>query len=188
MRTVVALYIDERGPYPKIDGVDCWGETRDARLYPGPHPVVAHPPCSAWSKFAKLNQKRYGRAVGDDDGCFLCAISSVYTYGGVLEHPSGSLAWEAHSLIRPVRGTWTASGPGWVTEVSQSAFGCKARKRTWLFFVGPKPDDPPSEDHPGTHQVGWFDRNKPTLSKRESSLTPPAFAQWLVDLARTASR
>jgi hypothetical protein len=31
---------------------------------------------------------------------------------------------------------------------------------------------------------GWFDRNKPTLSKREASETPVAFAQWLIDLAR----
>lgn len=35
----------------------------------------------------------------------------------------------------------------------------------------------------GTHQVGWFDRKKPTVSKRVASATPPAFAQELIDLA-----
>jgi len=37
-----------------------------------------------------------------------------------------------------------------------------------------------------THQVGWLDRIKPTLGKKEASRTPPAFAAWLVELARQA--
>lgn len=36
---------------------------------------------------------------------------------------------------------------------------------------------------PGTHQVGWFDRKKPTLSKREASATPEPFARMLIALA-----
>ena len=43
---IAALYIDPRGPYPKMAEVDCWDETRDARLYDGPHAIVAHPPCT----------------------------------------------------------------------------------------------------------------------------------------------
>jgi len=35
----------------------------------------------------------------------------------------------------------------------------------------------------GTHQIGWFDRKKPTLSKKESKLTPTAFAEELIRLA-----
>jgi hypothetical protein len=30
MRTVAALYIDPRGPYPIMPGVDCWDEARDS--------------------------------------------------------------------------------------------------------------------------------------------------------------
>jgi hypothetical protein len=72
-----------------------------------------------------------------------------------------------------------------VCEVWQSAYGHKARKRTWLLYVGgPPPLDLCWWRHPGTHQVGWFDRKKPTLSKREASATPTAFRDALLDLAR----
>jgi hypothetical protein len=48
LRTVAALYIDPRGPYPKMPVVDCWDETRDADRYAGAAPIVAHPPCGPW--------------------------------------------------------------------------------------------------------------------------------------------
>ena len=44
--TVAALYVQTRGVYYGVDGVDAWGlPDRDAREYAGPWPVVAHPPC-----------------------------------------------------------------------------------------------------------------------------------------------
>ena len=56
MRSVAALYIDPRGPYPQLPGVDAWDAARDARLYDGPHPVVAHPPCGPWSSLRHLHR------------------------------------------------------------------------------------------------------------------------------------
>jgi len=38
----------------------------------------------------------------------------------------------------------------------------------------------------GTHQIGWFDRSKPTLSRAEAAATPPAFRDALLGLARSA--
>ncbi len=193
--TVAALYVDPRGPYPKIPGVDCWDEARDARKYPGPWPVVAHPPCHLWTNFAALNFKRYGgehNRPGNDGGKFAHALASVRLFGGVLEHPAGSNAWKAFHLCPPIAGEWVkavrADGSiEWVCEVWQSAYGHKARKRTWLLYVGA---EPPLEanwtQNPGTHQCGWFDRKKPTLGKAEASRTPVAFAEYLVRLARSA--
>jgi hypothetical protein len=72
----------------------------------------------------------------------------------------------------------------YVCEVWQSAYGHQARKRTWLLYCGARPPfELRWERQPGTHQVGWFDRNKPTLSKRAASATPPAFAEELIRLA-----
>ena len=213
---IAALFVDPKGIYPELLGNDmCWDEARDARTYVGVDPVVAHPPCQLWVNMAAVNWKRYRRQLpawypgGDDGGCFASALASVRKYGGVLEHPAGSHAWEwnPHLLFKPYektdhpratpgRGWLTVCRPStlltpearcmgeWVAEVWQSAYGHAARKRTWLLYCGKRP---PFElnwtREPGTHQVGWFDRNKPTLSKRAASATPRAFAEELIRLA-----
>lgn len=192
---VSALYVDPRGPYPKLV-VDWWDETRDARGYAGPNPVVAHPPCQLWGPFAVVNFRRWGgehNRPGNDGGCFAAALSSVLRYGGVLEHPAKSKAWVKYGLAAPAAKQWTASGHGWVCEVWQSAYGHRANKATWLFYVGPRPPDCIWEKPIGTHQCGYRDqrgkdRNKPTLSKREASETPPLFAHLLIRLASTARK
>lgn len=187
VQPVAALYVQTGGAYYGTEGVDPWDEARDARNYAGPHPVVAHPPCSRWCQMARLNEKRYGHRVGDDGGCFAHALEAVLAYGGVLEHPAESLAWAHHSLMRPVGLGWKRDQLAgvWVCEVWQSAYGHKARKRTWLLHSGSSaPAELLWERPTGTHQVGWFDRIKPTLSRKEASRTPDAFRDALVALAR----
>lgn len=189
VKSVAALFIDPQGPYPKTPDVDAWTEERDARRYAGTLPVVAHPPCQLWVNFAALNFQRYGgehNRPGNDGGCFASALANVRRCGGVLEHPAGSNAWPAFGLLRPSGIGWQrASACEWVCEVWQSAYGHKARKRTWLYYVGARPPvEARWERNPGTHQCGWFDRIKPTLSKKEASRTPQAFADYLLELAR----
>lgn len=196
MTQVAALYVDEGGAYSGLEGVEPWGLSRDARLYDGPHPVVAHPPCQLWVNFAALNFKRYGgehNRPGNDGGCFEAALGAVRAWGGVLEHPAFSNAWAAYGLMRPGGAGWYladmggAAGPGWTCEVWQNAYGHRARKRTWLYAVSrERPVALNWTRTPGTAQVGWFDRIKPTLSKREASATPPAFRDLLLSIARSA--
>ena len=194
MRTVAALFVAADGCYFGLPDVDPWDVGADARLYQGPDPVVAHPPCQLWVNFASLNFKRYGgehNRPGNDGGCFASALASVRQWGGVLEHPAGSRAWKRYGLREPEKiiggwwsdPTWAGS---WTCEVWQSAYGHKARKRTWLYYVGPRPPELDWTRKPGVAQVGWFDRIKPTLSKREAMSTPPAFRDMLLDLARRA--
>lgn len=140
---IAALFVDERGPYAGLPDVDAWGITRDARLYAGPYPVVAHPPCARWCRLAKLVASQGGKAVGDDEGTFAAALASVRAWGGVLEHPAWSLAWGAHGLLAPPAFGWARTMDGeWVCEVSQAAYGHRAAKSTWLLYVG-APAPPP---------------------------------------------
>ncbi len=189
--TIAALFVQTNGAYFGLPGVDPWDETRDARLYPGPNAVVAHPPCQLWVNFAALNFKRYGgeyNRPGNDGGCFASALASVRRFGGVLEHPAGSKAFAAHALPSPRGIGWQGLGNGeWVCEVWQSAYGHLARKRTWLFAVVVSPPLLKWDRLAGTHQVGWFDRNKPTLSKNAASATPPEFRKALLSIAATAN-
>ncbi len=124
--------------------------------------------------------------IGDDGGCFLHAYLTVLKNGGVLEHPAKTIAWRQFGIVKPVRGKWIRDETGgWVTEVSQSAYGHRAQKRTWLFAVAPTLPELDWSDPKGTHQVGWFDRNKPPLGKREASLSPLAFVQVLIQIAES---
>jgi hypothetical protein len=190
--TVAALYVQPGGVYYGLHDVEPWGlPERDAREYTGPWPVVAHPPCQRWTNLARVNFRRYGgehNRPGNDDGCFASALAAVRRFGGVLEHPALSRAWPAFGLARPSVG-WTAAGPSeWTCEVWQSAYGHRARKATWLLYHGSRP--PPDLDwkrEPVTHQIGWFDRSKPTLGKAEASRTPPAFRDILIAMAWSAN-
>jgi hypothetical protein len=98
---IAALYVDPKGCYAGLPDVEVWDETRDARRYAGPWPVVAHPPCSRWCRLAGLVEKRWGYKKGQDGGCFTMALYAVRKFGGVLEHPAFSDAWLAHDLTPP---------------------------------------------------------------------------------------
>ena len=193
---IAALYVETDGCYFGLSGVDPWDEARDARLYTGPHPVVAHPPCQRWGAMALVNFSRWGgdhNRPGNDGGCFAAALAAVRQWGGVLEHPAKSRAWYEYSLPSPRPGRWR-QGPcgGWVCEVWQSAYGHRANKATWLYAFGERPPEMRWDRPIGTHQVGFHDqrgksRNKPTLSRAEAAATPTAFREALLSIARTAT-
>jgi hypothetical protein len=187
---IAALFVQKGGVYYGLPDVDPWDAERDARTYPGPWPVVAHPPCQLWVNFAALNFKRYGgehNRPGNDGGCFEAALRAVNKWGGVLEHPAGSRAWLEFGITPPEGRGWQSCGrDNWVAEVWQSAYGHKARKRTWLYAAGCIPPPLDRRAPAGTAQVGWFDRIKPSLSKREACATPAAFRDLLIGIARSA--
>lgn len=146
---IAALYVQKDGCYYGLPGVDPWDETRDARMYGGPHPVVAHPPCQRWGKMWKgqPGNIKAGKVErkGDDHGCFKSALFDVRQFGGVIEHPEHSNAWAHFDLAKPPRdGGWIEAGDGygWTCRVEQGQYRHYCPKPTWLYAVGidPLPD------------------------------------------------
>jgi hypothetical protein len=138
LAVIAALYVQTDGVYYGLPEVDPWDEARDARLYTGPHPVVAHPPCARWSRLAGFTEFRFGLKRGEDGGCFASALNAVHTFGGVLEHPAYSSAWSEFGLPRPVvRSGWTLSLDGGAScYVEQGRYGLPVKKATWLYAYG----------------------------------------------------
>lgn len=196
---IAALFVMKRGCYIGLDGVDPWDEDRDARLYDGPHPVIAHPPCERWGRYFGGSPATWPRLkLGDDKGCFAAALKAVRQWGGVLEHPADSKAWAAFNLNAPSRGGgWLAADfhGGWTCRVEQGAYGHRARKATWLYACGV---DLP-ELRWGTTE-GDFVRARDgrqmrreirtgacqRLSKKQRKTTPIEFRDLLISIASTA--
>src|ERR1041385_7674795 len=192
MRTVAILYCDPKGVYPSMPAVDCWDEARDARLYDGPHPVIAHPPCGSYGSLRHLYQR-------DDADCALRAVEQGRAFGGVLEHPAHSELWKRASLPSPLHDWGTEGLPqiidahaGFSLEVEQVSWGHVARKKTWLYLRGIDRNEavrgvryggPPT---PARYRQSACPA-PPAIkvcSAQHRRRTPPLFAEWLVSLAR----
>ena len=188
---IAALFVATGGCYFGLDGIEPWDIARDARLYTGPHPVIAHPPCERFGRWAGVN-------AGQDDGCFAAALASVRTFGGVIEHPADSLAWRINGLAAPPRnGGWISAGDGvgWTCCVEQGHYGHRARKATWLYAahtelpaltwgaseaaIKPRPGRDPVRER----RIGAVQR----MSRKQRRATPPPFRDLLISIAATAA-
>lgn len=205
---IAALYVETGGCYFGLPDVDPWDKSRDARLYAGPYPVVAHPPCERWGRYWGGSPTTWPRLVkGDDKGCFKAALDAVRKWGGVLEHPEGSAAWPAYGLVRPQRGGgWSQADyflgyNGWTCCVEQGAYGHQARKATWLYAHGVGLPDlrwgPAEGDFlrlgDGFHSEEERRRAVKTgvcqrLSKRQRAATPVEFRDLLLSIAKAAHK
>lgn len=197
---VAALFVEPRGCYSTAPFVDLWDEERDARLYAGPHPAIAHSPCQRWGRFAEdaIGAARYNRprkVRGDDGGCFASALASVRRWGGVLEHPAGSSAWKAHGLLHPpAEGGWVSAGDwlGWTCCVEQGHYGHRGQKATWLYAVGVELPVLKWGSSKALIYVACPPRRQrqrgvvEVMGKRERLATPIPFRDLLLSMARTA--
>lgn len=213
---IAALFVQTNGVYFGLPDVDPWDEKRDARKYAGPHPVVAHPPCERWGRYWHGGPSaRVRQTKGDDNGCFAAALNAVFAYGGVLEHPEASAAWDHFNLKRPPKtGGWVRgfycippqspryrTNRYWACCVEQGHYGHRARKATWLLYVGE--EEPPEllwgpaqgerldegfhspEERAAARAAGVKPRAR--LSTAENIATPIPFRDLLLSLARRSA-
>ena len=182
MHPVVVLFVRADSIYNPLPGMECYDEARDALTWPGGCPVVAHPPCRTWGNLRHRVPKRpQEHALGP------WAVEQVRRCGGVLEHPAGSVLFEECGCGEP-------GDCGFVMKVDQFHWGHRAAKPTRLYVVGCTPADVPAMPHregEPTHCItqGHGVRiGHPLFKSRvpqwEREATPPAFAAWLVELAR----
>lgn len=155
---------------------DVWDMERDARGYAGQNPVVCHPPCRGWGRL-----RHWAKPRPDEKALALFAVDQVRRCGGVLEHPWGSTLWHAAQL--PLPGHVDAWG-GWTLIVDQGWWGHAAPKPTYLYIVG----CPKSELGELPVQLHRAAGRTLSLSPAERERTPPAFAEFLVNLAARCKR
>lgn len=205
---IAALYVETNGVYSGLPNVDPWGKDRDARRYDGPYPVVAHPPCERWGRMwfgspVKPDPEKY--RLGDDGGCFAAALAAVRKWGGVLEHPEATRAWDHFGLNRPPRdGGWIVADfqGGWTCCVEQGHYGHRGRKLTWLYahrielpslkwgHSGQRLDPVllATRGYAYARRCGWLGSIGGKNKKHERGRTPIPFRDLLIGMAETADR
>lgn len=178
---VSVLYAQSDSVYKTLPDCDVWDKERDARVWPGNTTVVAHPPCGQWGRL-----RNFARRDISEKSMAVLAVLAVRKYGGVLEHPKGSLLWRHCRL--PAAGQYDAWG-GYTMPVLQHWFGHRADKATWLYIVGcPVSSLPPYPLIMGTSpfvvQTKKKTDHRPHLPKKERLATPKPMAEWLLEVAR----
>jgi hypothetical protein len=175
-RSVAVLFARRDSVYYGLPGCDVFDEDRRAESFDLGAPVVAHPPCRGFGRFAwRANASAYELSLG------YWAVSVVRYCGGVLEHPAHSRLFRAVGAARPGR---RDSFGGWIFPVNQGDFGHQSPKPTWLYIVGVEPSALPSFPL----ALGLAPGRIELMGRAAREATPEPFARWLVDLASRSSQ
>jgi hypothetical protein len=180
LRTVAALCVAPNSIYKTMPNVDAYDKARDVRTFAGGMPIVAHPPCRAWSAYLRHQAKP---EAGEIELGLLCA-QWLREEGGVLEHPAHSRLFGAARLPRPGQ----RCGDLFTMPVWQAWWGHSIRKATWLCFCGVDVCmlDTPYLLHDSRAGRGDALRFQ-NMSTHQRAASPRALALWLVHAASTAS-
>lgn len=186
MKSVAVLFARADSIYKTMPQCDVYDIERDARTYRGGLPIIAHPPCRAWGGLRHFAKPQFGERK-----LAIWSVLHIRRNGGVLEHPAASRLWPVMGLPEP--GLRDQFG-GFTIGITQHWFGHRAEKPTRLYVVGCAPQDVPSIPltlGASSHVIspwsgfckgmqGW----RPQLRGDEREHTPPALAEWLVELAQ----
>jgi hypothetical protein len=182
---VTILFARSDSIYKQLPNCDVWDAERDATLYDGDNPIVAHPPCRAWGHL-----KGMAKPVPGERNFARLSVALVRKNGGVLEHPKASGLWIDQGLPE---GKEMDFNGGFTLHVDQWWWGHKAKKATKLYICGCSPRDLPEMPY----RIGDADfvvgtsrgkRDMPEITKREREATPVEFAKWLITVARICAK
>ena len=182
MKTVSVLFARSDSIYKKIKCCDVWDSERNALNYKGDLPVIAHPPCRLFSRL-----RAFSTAPISEKKLAYFAVDCVRCYGGVLEHPSGSLLFKEYSL--PLNKEYDNFG-GFTISVNQSWWQHPCTKKTLLYIKGCKRSDVPAfplNFDLCSYCITSNKKNKKLLKecrKDDRDKTPYLFALWLIELAK----
>ena len=188
--SVAVLFARADSVYKSLPGCDVWDIERNALKFPGKAPIVAHPPCRSWGRLRWAAKPRDGERE-----LAIRAVEMVRVWGGVLEHPKASGLWRELELPRP--GASTDLWGGFSLAVEQKWWGHSCDKATWLYVCGcsraavpPMPLNFAESKKVVTSSLyrKGDPRWKPHCTKEEREATPPAFAEWLVELAKRCAK
>ena len=177
---VSALFVRKDSIYKSLLD-DCYDIERDALTFSGNNAIVAHPPCRSWSRLRHFSKHKPGEEL-----LALFAIDVIRRNGGVLEHPAGSALFNGYLH----KNSYIDSYGGYVISVNQHWFGHRAAKKTYLYIVGcplsvlpALPLNFNAIECTVSSSVNIKSRSKKEITKKEREQTPPAFAEWLINVA-----
>jgi len=173
--TVAVLCAARNSIYKTLPFVDVYDIDRDVRTFSGGMPIVGHPPCRSWSAYCRHQAK----PLPGEKEIAPFVVEKLRECGGVMEHPAHSTLWDALDLPKPGQGE---RGGLWSMWVQQNWWGDTRTKNTWLLF---SKIDKSQIDLPFALQAEGGDRRKwQLMSRNQRAATSPAFAEFLIDLAR----
>jgi hypothetical protein len=188
LRQVAVLFARADSIYKTMEGVDVYDMARDARTFQGGAPIVGHPPCRAWGALSHMKRVKPRQ---DEKALAPWCVAQIRQDGGVLEHPKGSKLWRYLGLPEP--DCLPDEYGGFTLLIDQYDWGHLAHKATRLYICGLSMGDVPPMPPPNTAPTQWSiagaspnggvkGTHRITDAQREH--TPPALAEWLVELAR----
>lgn len=166
---IAALYVQTGGSYYNLPDVDPYDEARDARIYMGPWPVVAHPPC-----------QRYGRFWKGQPGNIMFGLAKPPRQGGWIK--ADDYGWTCR-VEQGQYGHYCPKGT-WLYAV-----GCDLPDLRW--GVHPVRDEDFPADAVAKHGIEYCRRAGLMAFKgggRDSAPrigTPPPFRDLLIGMARS---